>query len=77
MPANSIVKNFYVIKQIRLGILPAGIDVTLNSFFLQAAEEGLGNCIVPTVSPATHAGHQLVVLALAVEIITAKLAALI
>ena len=34
VPADSIVKNFYVIEHIRLGILPAGIDVTLDSFFL-------------------------------------------
>ena len=39
VPADSIVKNFYVIEHIRLGILPGGSDVTLDLLFLQAAEE--------------------------------------
>ncbi|MFT5535356.1 MAG: hypothetical protein ACI802_003620, partial [Candidatus Paceibacteria bacterium] len=69
MPADSIVKTLYVIKHVGLGFLSASIDTPPDSFLLQAAEEGLCNCIVPTVSPATHAGHQLVVFAPAVEII--------
>ena len=77
MPADSIVKTLNVIKHIRLGVLPGGVDMAFDSLFLQAAEERFGNCIISTVSPATHAGYQLVVLAPAVEIITAKLAALI
>ena len=77
MPADSIVKTLYVIKHIRLGVLPGGVDVAFDSLFLQAAEERFGNCIVPAVSPATPAGHQLVVFAPTIGIITAKLAALV
>ena len=49
--------------------------MTFDSLLLQAAEEGLGNCIIPTVSSATHAKQKLVVLAPAVKIVTAKLGA--
>jgi len=48
-----------------------------DSLLPQAAEKGLGNRIVPKVSPAAHAGHQLVVFAPTVEIVTAKLAVLV
>ena len=51
--------------------------MTLDSLFFQVAEERFRNCVVPTVPPATHAGHQVVVFAPAVELITAKLAALV
>ena len=53
------------------------IHVPFDSLLLQAAEERLGTCIIPTVSPAAHAGHELVVLAPAIKVITAKLAALV
>jgi DNA invertase Pin-like site-specific DNA recombinase len=42
--------------------------VQLDSLFLQAAEERFGNCIVPTVFPPTHTGHELVVLAPTIEV---------
>jgi len=47
--------------------------VAFDSFFFQTAEERLGNRIVPTVASAAHAGHELVVLAPTIEVITAKL----
>ena len=48
-----------------------------DSLILQADGERLGYGIVPTVSPATHAGYKLVVLTPAIEIVAAKLAALV
>ena len=75
MPADSIVETFNVTKHVWLGFLAGSIDVPFDSLLLQAAGEGLGNCIVPTVPSATHTRQQLVVLAPAVEIDTAKLGA--
>ena len=77
VPADSIVKTLNVIKHIRLGVLPGGVDVAFDSLFLQAAEERFCNRIAPTVPSPAHAGHQMVVLAPTIEIITAKLAALV
>jgi hypothetical protein len=51
--------------------------VALDSLFLQTAEERFANRVVPALSPATHAGHKLVVLAPTIKVITAKLAALV
>ena len=51
--------------------------MTLDSLLLQAAEERFGHSIVPAVAAPTHAGHQVVVLTPAVEVITAELAALV
>ena len=77
MPADSIVKTLDVIKDIRLGILPGGVDAALDSLLFQTAEEGFRNRIVPTVAPATHAGNQVVVLAPTIEVITTKLTTLV
>ena len=49
--------------------------MTLDSFFLQTAEERFSNGTFPTISPAAHAGHELIVFAPAVEVIAAKLGA--
>ena len=73
MPSDSIVKILNVIKHVRLSILPRRLDVTLDLLLFRAAEERFGNCIVPTVSSAAHAGYQLVVLAPAVEVMTTEL----
>jgi hypothetical protein len=51
--------------------------VTFDSLFLQAAEERFSNRIVLAVSPATHAGNQLVVLAPTIEVIATELASLV
>ena len=75
VPADSIVKTLNVIKHIRLGVLPGGVDMAFDSLFLQATEERFGNCIIPTVSPAAHDGLELVVFAPAIEVIAAKLGA--
>ena len=77
MPADSIVKILNVIKHIRLGFLAKSIDMSFDALLLHAAEEGLGNCIIPTVSSATYAGNELVVVAPTIEVITAKLATLV
>ena len=77
MPADSIVKTFNVIKHVTLDVLPGGIDEPFDLPFLQYAEERSGNSIVPTVLLTTHAECKLVIHSPTVEIITAKLAALV
>ena len=61
MPSDSIVETLNVIKHIRLGVLPGGVDQAFDSLFLQSAEERFGNRIVPTVPSTAHAGQQIVV----------------
>jgi len=39
VPSDSIVETLNVIKHVRLGILPCGIDAPFDSLLLQAAEE--------------------------------------
>ena len=77
MPADSIVKTFNVIKHVTLDVLPGGTDVPFDSLLFQTAEERSGNSIVPTVLMTTHAECKLVIHSPTVEIITAKLAALV
>ena len=54
MPVDSTVETLHVIKNIRLGVLPGGVNVAFDSLFLQAAEERFGNRIIPTESPGTR-----------------------
>lgn len=51
--------------------------MAFDSLLLQAAEEGLCYRIVPTIAAPTHAVYQVVVLAPAGEVVTAKLASLV
>ena len=57
--ADSIVKTLNVIKHIRLGVLRGGVDVAFDSLFLQAAKEGLGNCVDAPMSRKRCGGFQI------------------
>jgi len=73
----AIVEHFDVIKQIGLRLGPRATAPLTDSFFLQAAEEGLGNGVVTTVPAATHAGLQMMRPAEALEVVTPVLRPLI
>ena len=77
MLADSIIKILNAIKHVTLDVMPGGIDVPFDLPLLQYAEERSGNSIVPTVLLTTHAECKLVIHSPTVEIITAKLAALV
>ena len=53
--APSIVEHLYVIEDIGTCLFPRFVDLLLDSLLLQAAEDRLGRCIVPTVSWSAHA----------------------
>jgi hypothetical protein len=72
LSTDSIVKTFNVVKHVGLGFMAGGIDATLDSLHLCAAEEGLGNRSVPAVPASTHAGHQMVISASEMELITSN-----
>ena len=57
--ALSIVENFYVVEDVGTCLVSRFVNLLLDSFLLQAAEEGFGHCIVPTVSSSTHARFEL------------------
>jgi hypothetical protein len=74
---NSIVETLDVIKDVLLGLSPCLVNPLLDFFTLQVTEERFGHSVIPTVAPTTHAWTQSVVFAPTVELIAAKLAALI
>lgn len=75
--ARSIVERFDVVRDIRPRDLPVLVDALPDPLLLQAPEEGLGNRIVPAVSPSTHAGLQTMASAKPPPVIAAVLRALI
>ncbi len=60
MASGAIVKHFDVIKDISSGEIAGFVDTFLDTFFLQATKERLGNGIVPTVAASTRARFKLV-----------------
>ena len=60
VPAGTIVEHLDVIEYICTGHVKCFIDSSLDAFLLQAAEEGLSDCIVPAVASSAHAGLQVV-----------------
>ena len=58
MATRAVVEVFDVGGDIRKGEFPTPIDVLLDSFLLQAAEEGLRDRIVPAVSRALMLGSR-------------------
>lgn len=57
---SQVVRVSDVRRDLRKGELSARIDVLLDTLLLQAAEEGLGDSIFPTVGLGTHARHQMI-----------------
>ena len=77
MPPRSIVERINVIRNVSNSELTILVDLFLDTFFLQAAEEGLGNGIVPAVAPTTHTGFELVRSTEPSPVVTAVLRALV
>ena len=53
------------------------VDLLLDMLLLQATEERLSDCVVPTVAPTTHAWDQAVVPTEALPVIASVLGSLI
>ncbi len=77
MLALSIVEHLDVIEDVRSRRLPVRIDPALDAFALQQLEKALSDRIVMAVTPATHAGDQVVGLEKVLPVITGVLTALI
>ncbi len=73
----SIVEALDVIEDFRLGLSSGAVDLFLDFFALEIAEERFSYRVVPAIPTATHAWTQPVVLAPTSELVTAELAALI
>jgi len=77
MPTHGIVKVINVLGYVKHSGIAVSIDAFLDAFLLQAAEEGLCDSIIPTVSSPTHTRLKMICLAEAPPRITAVLRALI
>lgn len=74
---NWIVKAFDIVRQIQFGGLPVSVDPLLDAFLFQTAEERLGDCVIPAVSPPAHAWFKVIGLAEAPPCIAPVLSSLI
>ena len=72
-----IVEAVDVVSNVRDGQLPVLVDLFLDALFLQAAEERLGDSVVPAVAFAAHAGFQVIGAAESPPCVAAVLGALI
>jgi hypothetical protein len=77
VPSHGIVEIINVLRQAHSGSISIRVDMPFDVFLLQAAKEGLGYSVVPTVSPPTHARLKVIDLAKAPPSITAILSALV
>jgi hypothetical protein len=73
----AIVKGFNVVGDIHFCGVPIFVDVLLDSFFFEAAKEGLRHCVIPAVASAAYAGFEMICLAEAPPCVTAVLRALV
>ena len=74
---NPIVETLDVIEDFRLGLCPRWVNPLFDPLALQAAEERLRHRVIPTITPATHAGAQPIVFTPAIELITTELTSLV
>jgi hypothetical protein len=56
--AAPIVEDLDVTENISAGKISCFVDAFADTFFFQAAEEGFGYCIIPTISASAHTGQQ-------------------
>ena len=56
MASDTIVETFDVIEYFRLGLSPGAVDLLLDFFTLEIAEERFSYRVVPTVASSAHAG---------------------
>ena len=73
----TIIENFDIVKDIGASHFTRFIYPHSDPFFFQAAEEGLGDRVVPTVSTTAHAELEIMSFAKTFEVIAAELRSLI
>lgn len=72
-----IVERIDVVGNVDGRHVPGIVDPLLDPFLLEAREEGLGNCIIPAIPSATHAGLKPIFPAEPPPVIAAILASLV
>ena len=77
MPPLAIVEHLDIVEHITVRLVTRSIDFSTNTLFLQAAEEGLGNGVVPAVATPAHAHLQAVLATEALPVIAVVLDALV
>ena len=60
MPASTVVEYLDVIEDIGTGQVTGFVDTFFDALLFKTAEEGLSDCVVPTVTASAHAGLQVV-----------------
>lgn len=60
VPASRIVEPIDVIRDIESRRLASCVDSFLDPFLLEAAEEGLDDCVILAIAPAAHARLQVI-----------------
>ena len=77
LTSNSIVESLGVIEVVRFGLSPCTLNLLLDLFTLEVAEQRLSNRVIRAIYPTTHARSHSLVFAPTVELIAAELTALI
>ena len=77
MAAFRIVEGFYVFRDLPTSNRSILVDLFLNMFLFQTAEERFGDGVVPAVSPTAHAGNEVVGAAEALPAVATVLRSLI
>ena len=77
MPPSLVVIHFNVFKNTLFCLFSAEVEKVINEVYFNGMEKAFRTGIIPAVSTAAHAWAQSVVLAPTVELIAAKLAALV
>jgi hypothetical protein len=75
--SRSIVEGIYVVSHVGDRELSVFVDLLLDSFLLEAAEEGLGNGVVPAIALSAHTRFEMIRPAESAPRVTAELSALI
>ena len=73
VPMGTIVKHFDVSEDIRIGHSIGHVGPVLDSLSFPAAEDELGNGIVPTVTPSAHSGLEVVSVTKSLPVVAALL----
>ncbi len=77
MAASPIVEGFDVVGHIGACEVSVLVDLLLDALFLEAAEERLGDGVVPAISLSAHAGFQVMGAAETTPGVATKLSALV
>lgn len=77
VPALGVVKHLDVIEDILPGVLPRGVNLSLDALALEQLEEALGHRVVVAIAPPAHAALEVMGLQEVLPVMAAELATLV